>query len=130
MSWVVIRMMQEAKWEIPELIQEAEQTKNLVKIGKEKSIVFWLKYATIQRIFLWRCLNNWKGQSIKHLEQGNTQNCKNITQQQMKEIKNLEIHNKLPWIYNESRILISTSKETCKISKNQISLDKHLALRL
>ena len=48
----------------------------------------------------------------------------------MKEIKNLEIHKKLPWIYNESRMLISTSKETGKISKNQISLDKHLALRL
>ena len=32
--------MQEAKWGIPELIQEAKQTKNLVKIGKEKSIVF------------------------------------------------------------------------------------------
>ena len=48
----------------------------------------------------------------------------------MKKIKNLEIHKKLPLIYNESRMLISTSKETGKILKNQISLDKHLALRL
>ena len=45
--------------------------------------------------------------------------------------KNLEIHKKLPWIHNESiRVDIHKSKETCKISKNQILLDKHLVLRL
>ena len=45
--------------------------------------------------------------------------------------KNLEIHKKLPWIYNKSRrVDIHKSKETCKIAKNQISLDNHLALRL
>lgn len=40
MSRVVIGMMQEAKWGLLELIQKAEQTKNLVKMGKEKSTVF------------------------------------------------------------------------------------------
>jgi len=54
-----------------------------------------------------------------------------ITQQRVKERKNLEIHNKHPWIYNESRrVHIHKSKETCKITKNQISLDKHLTFRL
>lgn len=39
-SRVVIGMMQEAKWGLIELIQKVEQTKNLVKLGKEKSTVF------------------------------------------------------------------------------------------